>query len=811
MSLSMPLTFNEGVFLVPVSDLAEEVRERLAAEEGSYALTRPQGRTGSKIVDPETAELVERFRRPRTLVEAVILYSRAREAVPQEVLEEAVPLIQSLVAAGYLVPLPEGEQAPVAGAALASRWQVGDALLAGRVERVLQVLDDTELYLVRRGDDAWRVVKIVRGDAASRQRQNAVLVHEGEVFAALSGPPAPTLFARGEIDGLAYLEMEHVAGAGLEAEAAAAREAVAAGDRSGSLRLAAAVADAYARLHARGVVHGDVHPRNLLVERDGTVRLVDFGWARRLDAAGASGEAAAELGRGGVPFFYEPELARAFLHGGPPPPATPAGEQYAVAALLYLLLTGAHPRDYSLGRDEMLTEIATLPPLPFRERGVDSWPEVEAVLARALAKEPEARHGSMQDLAAALAALAQAEAARTSRPAPPLAGGGGPDALVERSLAAAGVEGDWLAGDLAAPSASVTYGAAGVALGLLGIALARGDGRCLGLAEVWLERARRQIGQDEGFYNAEIDIRRETVGESSPYHSESGIHAVAASLARARGDLEAQRSAVTAFLAACERPSAGLDLTLGRSAGLLGAAIVLDAAADPLEREISSLRAFGDEQLTTIWSELDRKPSIVEADVEYLAIAHGWAGFLYATLAWCRVSGTPVPAGVERRCAELADLAVADGRGSTWPWTLTGEGRRSSMPGWCNGSCGYVFLWTLAHGWSGDPRHLDLAVGAAWDAWDAPDLALSLCCGLAGRGYALLNLHRHTGDGVWLERAKALAVRGARRGAAQMDAPHSLYKGELGLALLVADLHRPLSARMPLFEPAGYRSPLEPA
>ena len=127
------------------------------------------------------------------------------------------------------------------------------------------------------------------------------------------------------------------------------------------------------------------------------------------------------------------------------------------------------------------------------------------------------------------------------------------------------------------------------------------------------------------------------------------------------------------------------------------------------------------------------------------------------------------------------------------------------MPGWCNGSCGYVFLWTLVHRWSGEPRHLDLALGAGWDSWDAPDPALSLCCGLAGRGYALLALQRATGDDVWLRRARTLADRGASQGKAQLDQAHSLYKGDLGLAVLAADLERPATAHMPLFEIAGYR------
>jgi hypothetical protein len=134
-----------------------------------------------------------------------------------------------------------------------------------------------------------------------------------------------------------------------------------------------------------------------------------------------------------------------------------------------------------------------------------------------------------------------------------------------------------------------------------------------------------------------------------------------------------------------------------------------------------------------------------------------------------------------------------------------GEGRGATMSGWCNGSAGYVFLWTLAARMAGSSRYTNLAVGAAWDAWDAPDPSLSLCCGLAGRAYALLNLYRATGDSVWLERARTLAGRGAVHGTAPADKAHCLWKGELGLAVLAADLEQPDSARMPFFETGGWK------
>jgi serine/threonine-protein kinase len=164
-----------------------------------------------------------------------------------------------------------------------------------------------------------------------------------------------------------------------------------------------------------------------------------------------------------------------------------------------------------------------------------------------------------------------------------------------------------------------------------------------------------------------------------------------------------------------------------------------------------------------------------------------------------------VPSGAERRLSELAELARPSGRGLEWPWLLPRAGEPATMAGWCNGSCGHAFVWALAHRVYGGGPYLDLALGAAWSAWDSPEGTTTLCCGLAGRAYALLAVHRATGERVWLDRARDLALRGARQGGTASDYPHALYKGELGLAVLAADLEQPEEAVMPFFEPLGYR------
>jgi serine/threonine-protein kinase len=100
---------------------------------------------------------------------------------------------------------------------------------------------------------------------------------------------------------------------------------------------------------------------------------------------------------------------------------------------------------------------------------------------------------------------------------------------------------------------------------------------------------------------------------------------------------------------------------------------------------------------------------------------------------------------------------------------------------------------------------MQLAHAAAWHAWEADDQVESLCCGLAGRAYALLDLYQGGAGAEWLDRARILADRAAAASTAAGTDPsepsllHSLYRGQPGIAVLAADLEHPEAAAMPLF------------
>ncbi len=786
----------KDVLIVPVTDLPEESRTQIDYDDGDFAVSRLQSRNGSKIIGAEAADVLGRFREPRSVVEAVILFGREKNIEPDQVLSDAYPFLQSMIDAGFLVP--SANEANAGEDHSAASWEAGSTLLDARVLRTIQVFDDTEVLLLSRNDGRHSVVKVERTGTAGEPAGIAGLRlgHEADVLRRLDGILVPALLGQGAIDGRSYIETEFIAAVDSATAAGEWRQRGDAAARRKLLALAQAMARAYVSLHARGVVHGDVHPRNVLVCSDDEVRLIDFGMADFLDAAAG----ARRVDRGGMPFFFEPELARAYLHGTPAPPAAALGEQFGVAALIYFLVTGAYWQDFRLGRKDMMEDIVSKPPLSFASRGLPSWPGLEQVLERALAKSPSDRYPSMEAFAAALQAVElPTDGHRVDK------GSGELSRLVDDALASTAIGSPWDSASLApAPATSINYGSAGIALGLLHIAQQRRDAGVLARADAWSLRALAETGNADAFYNPDIQISREMVGEISPYHSPSGVHSVAALIATAKASPQGVQRGLSNYLDATRLPTAELDLTLGQCSVLLGSAILLDALRTAPSLDAVPLRATGDAILGRLWTAIDAKPEIALADIQYLGIAHGWAGILYATLQWCRVSGSAVPANVEQRLDELAALALPIGRGVEWPWVLNRAGEPMTMPGWCNGTCGYVFLWNLAHGMFDRARYFELAQSAALRSWDAEDASETLCCGLAGRGYALLNMYRSSGEAVWVDRARDLVLRALRSPHSDDTYAHSLYKGRFGLAVLAAEFEHPDEARTPFFEPPGF-------
>lgn len=768
MNYTAPFVLRHDVVLMPCAELSEDVRSRIAYNEGDYTLSHRHGRSLAQVIDGETAALLALFRSPRTIVEAVVENSRALGKDPEAWLDELLPHLGRFVQKRVLVPAGSEDEQEIR-----PQFESGATVAGWTIVRCASLIEDSEVYQVRSGD-AVAALKIARsGEGLLR----ALFANEEAVLRHLDGSGiAPRLLDAGAHEERPYLVVEWIAGVDASVAAAQRRH-----DRTSLIELCASTAAAYAELHARGVLHVDVHSRNIIFDA-GKATLLDFGYA-------SLGDAHAPAGRGGLFAYFEPEYLAGMLERRKVP-ASPAGEQAMVAAMLYFFIAGRHHLDFRYDRAEMSRQGAEDPPLPFAAQGVAPWPDVERILFRALEKDPSRRHASMQELAARLADVRDATV-RESLATPV---GAEAHALLDATLESFARGGQRFAeGFPLAPRATINYGCAGAAVGLLRIAETRGDAALLALADVWRSRAVALIGTGEdAYYNPAIHLPHEVLGDVTPYHTESGIHAAAAMVAAAMGDTNAHARALDAFLRTSRRPCAELDLTLGRCGSLVAAALLLDTAPDS-----APLRAFGAETLRAIWQELDARPSIGMTK-DSLGIAHGWAGYLYAALRWCAASSDALPVRLAERLDEFASLKTSKGRGAYW--RIRVDKPDAVLPGWCNGTAGQVFVFTLAHQLLGDDTWLRHAELAAWNNWDEPHRGSTLCCGTAGRAYALLNFYRHTGRREWLSRARVLANHAAANAVATAARAGALWKGELGVAVLIADLASPENARMPFFE-----------
>ncbi|MEQ4718846.1 serine/threonine-protein kinase [Nonomuraea sp. B19D2] len=184
-------------------------------------------------------------------------------------------------------------------------------------------------------------------------------------------------------DGRPYMVLELCPGGSLSGRRLSPAEARDVGVR---------IADALAAAHAQGVLHRDVKPGNILVNRYGQVALSDFGLA----TMPASGPDASVTRESLTPSYAPPE---AFELAEP----TPAGDVYALAAAVYALMSGRPPRFPESGVPN-LAMILALHRLPVPEiPGVP--PELTAVLRRALASDPRERTPSAAAFRDALAAV----------------------------------------------------------------------------------------------------------------------------------------------------------------------------------------------------------------------------------------------------------------------------------------------------------------------------------------------------------------------------------------------------------------------
>jgi eukaryotic-like serine/threonine-protein kinase len=293
------------------------------------------------------------------------------------------------------------------------RYELHERLGAGGMGEVFRA-HDSELHR----DVA---IKFLSESFASDPRRLARFALEARALSALNHPNILTIHDVGEVDGRPYIVTECVEGQTLRAiihgRPLACRRL---------LDIGVQFAEGLARAHAAGVVHRDLKPDNVMVTKDGVVKIVDFGLAKPpvpLQAHGPVASTEADTSAGtprtaegailGTMGYMSPEQARG-------EPTDHRSDQFSLGAILYEMATGrrAFQRDSAV---QTLADIIDRDPEPIERLNPSCPPPARWLIGRCLAKQPADRYASTDDLTHELRTVRDhfAETPGSTPPGPP--------------------------------------------------------------------------------------------------------------------------------------------------------------------------------------------------------------------------------------------------------------------------------------------------------------------------------------------------------------------------------------------------------
>ncbi|MGH9939660.1 MAG: serine/threonine protein kinase, partial [Blastocatellia bacterium] len=280
---------------------------------------------------------------------------------------------------------------PLAPGATFSHYRIIERLGQGGQATAYKAID-TRL-------DRSVVIKILLPELASSENARRRFEREAKLASALDHPNICAIYDIGESDGLFYIVMPYAEGRTLKQIISRRPMEI-----LSALSIAVQVADAIASAHARGIVHRDIKPNNIVVNDQGQVKVLDFGLAKMLSA---NQEAVADIDRSmteiGVPYgtvgYGSPEQA--------------AGERvdhrtdiFSLGVTLYEMLTGRQPFG-GRNRIEILNAVINDEPEPVTEENPGVPPRLQNILDRSLAKKPRERFGTMAEMRDELKSLMQ--------------------------------------------------------------------------------------------------------------------------------------------------------------------------------------------------------------------------------------------------------------------------------------------------------------------------------------------------------------------------------------------------------------------
>lgn len=241
------------------------------------------------------------------------------------------------------------------------------------------------------------VIKILLPELASSENARRRFEREAKLASALDHPNICAIYDIGESDGLFYIVMPYAEGRTLKQVISGRPMEI-----LSALSIGVQVADAITTAHARGIVHRDIKPNNIVVNDQGQVKVLDFGLAKML---------ATDQEAGADPDRSITEIGLPYGTAGYGSPEQAAGERvdhrtdiFSLGVLIYEMITGRQPFK---GRNqiEILNSVINDEPEPVAEEIPSAPPRLQSILDHALTKKPRERFGAMAEMRDELKAL----------------------------------------------------------------------------------------------------------------------------------------------------------------------------------------------------------------------------------------------------------------------------------------------------------------------------------------------------------------------------------------------------------------------
>src|SRR5690349_20338489 len=262
---------------------------------------------------------------------------------------------------------------------------LGQLLLHYRVvEKIGEGGQGTVYKVIDTTLDRPAVIKVLPPDLTDSASNLVRFEREAKLASSLDHPNICTIFGLHKVGDIQFIAMQYIEGRNVR-DIVNGRPL----DLRSALSITIQVADALAAAHARGIVHRDVKAGNVMVTPAGQVKILDFGLAKLLDSDDLGGIHHTDLTEVGIPYgtatYAAPEQARGER-------VDKRADIFSTGVLLYELLTGTWPFQ---GKTSVDVRHAVLheDPLPLDQaRPSPTPPRLQAILDRALAKNPKDRY-----------------------------------------------------------------------------------------------------------------------------------------------------------------------------------------------------------------------------------------------------------------------------------------------------------------------------------------------------------------------------------------------------------------------------------